>query len=62
MPPYLLDLNPIKEASAEVKGLLHRSGKRTRETLIEGMGRVLDAVTAWDASEFFEHCGYRSTA
>jgi hypothetical protein len=24
------------------------------------MGRALDAVNAWDAEGFFEHCGYRT--
>ena len=26
------------------------------------MGQALDAVTNRDAREFFEHCGYHSTA
>jgi transposase len=62
LPPYSPDLNPIEEAFAKVKGLLRRSGERTRETLIEAMGRALDAVTARDARGLFGHCGYRSTA
>jgi hypothetical protein len=45
-----------------VKGLLRRAGARTREALIEAMGKALDAVTAQDARGYFEHCGYRSTA
>ena len=32
---------------------------RTREALIEAMGRALDAVTASDAWGFFEYRGYR---
>ncbi len=62
LPPYSPDLNPIEEAFAKVKGLLRWSGERTRETLIEAMGRALDAVTARDARGFFGHCGYRLTA
>src|ERR671917_2946088 len=62
LPPYSPDLNPIEEAFAKVKALLRRSGERTRETLIEAMGRALDAVTARDARGFFRHCGYHSTA
>jgi transposase len=61
LPPYSPDLNPIEEAFAKVKGLLRRSGERTRGTLIEAMGRALDAVTARDARGFFRHCGYRTT-
>jgi len=45
-----------------VKGLLRRTGARTREALIEAMGQALDAVTSRDARGFFEHCGYHSTA
>ncbi len=62
LPPYSPDLNPIEEAFSKVKGLLRRTGARTREALIEAMGQALDAVTSRDAREFFEHCGYHSTA
>jgi transposase len=62
LPPYSPDLNPIEEAFAKLKALLRRAGARTREALIEAMGRALDAVTASDARGFFEHCGYRATA
>jgi transposase len=62
LPPYSPDLNPIEEAFAKLKALLRRAGARTREALIEAMGRSLDAVTASDARGFFEHRGYRATA
>jgi transposase len=62
LPPYSPDLNPIEEAFAKLKALLRRTGARTREALIEAMGRALDAVTARDARGFFEHCGYRKPA
>ena len=62
LPPYSPDLNPIEEAFAKLKALLRRAGARTREALIEAMGRALDAVTARDAWGFFEHCGYRTPA
>ena len=59
LPPYSPDLNPIEEAFWKVKGLLGRAqGARTREALIEAMGRALDLVSAEDARGFFEHCGY----
>ncbi len=60
LPPYSPDLNPIEEAFAKVKGLLRKAEARTREALVEAMGRALDAVTARDARGFFEHCGYRT--
>jgi transposase len=58
LPPYSPDLNPIEEAFSKVKGLLRRAGARTREALIEAMGRALDTVTTKDTRGFFEHCGY----
>jgi transposase len=58
LPPYSPDLNPIEEAFSKVKALLRQAGARTREALIEAMGRALDAVTTKDTRGFFEHCGY----
>lgn len=60
LPPYSPDLNPIEEAFSKIKGVLRKVGARSRETLIEAMGKALDALTTWDAKGFFEHCGYRS--
>jgi transposase len=62
LPPYSPDLNPIEEAFAKLKALLRRAEARTREVLLEAMGRALDAVTASDARGFFEHRGYRPLA
>jgi transposase len=62
LPAYSPDLNPIEEAFAKLKSLLRKAGARTREALLEAMGRSLDAVTASDARGFFEHRGYRTTA
>ena len=62
LPPYSPDLNPIEEAFAKLKALLRRAGARTREALLEAMGRALDAVTASDARGFFEYRGYRPLA
>jgi transposase len=60
LPPYSPDLNPIEEAFSKVKGLLRGAEARTREALVEAMGRALDALTANDARGFFSHCGYYS--
>ncbi len=59
LPPYSPDLNPIEEAFGKIKGILRKVGARSRESLIEAMGRALDAITPRDARGFFEHCGYR---
>jgi transposase len=58
LPPYSPDFNPIEEAFTKIKGLLRKAEARTRETLVEAMGRAISAVTAQDAHGFFEHCGY----
>ena len=62
LPAYSPDLNPIEQAFAKLKALLRKAGARTREALLEAMGRALDAVTADDARGFFEHRGYRASA
>jgi transposase len=59
LPPYSPDFSPIEEAFSKVKGLLRKAEARSREALVEAMGKALDAVTARDARSFFEHCGYR---
>ena len=41
LPPYWPDSNPIEQAFSKVKGLLRKTEARTREALIEAMGRAL---------------------
>jgi transposase len=60
LPPYSPDLNPIEEAFSKIKGILRKAEGRSREALIEAMGRALEAITPQDAEGFFRHCGYRS--
>ena len=62
LPPYSPGFNPIEEAFAKLKALLRKAQGRTRDALLEAMGRALDAVTASDAKGFFEHRGYRPLA
>jgi transposase len=62
LPAYSPDLNPIEEAFAKIKALLRKAQARTREALLEAMGRALDAVTASDTRGYFEHRGYRTLA
>jgi len=60
LPPYSSpDFNPIEEAFSKIKGFLRQIGARTREALVEAIGKALDTVTAKDACDFFVHCGYR---
>ncbi len=62
LPPYSPDLNPIEEALSKIKHLLRKIGARTKEALIEAMGRALAAVSAQDVRGFFVHCGYHTPA
>ena len=41
--------DPIEEAFAKIKGILRKAEGRSREALIEAMGRALDAITPQDA-------------
>ena len=62
LPAYSPDLNPIEEALSKIKHLLRKIGARTKEALIEAMGRALAAVSAQDVRGFFVHCGYPTPA
>ena len=60
LPPYSPDLNPIEEAFSKVKDILRKIAARTGETLVEELGRALNAVSSEDARGFFAHYGYRT--
>jgi transposase len=59
LPPYSPDFNPIEQTFSKVKGLMRKAEARTREALVEAMGRALEAVTVREVQAFFAHCGYR---
>ena len=61
LPPYSPDFSPMKETFSKVKGLLRKVEARSREALVEAMGKAFDAVTTRDARRFFEHCGYHAS-
>ena len=61
LPPYSPDFNPIEEAFSKIKRLLRTIGARTREGLMEAIGKALDAVSDRDVINFFTDCGYRVT-
>lgn len=58
LPPYSPDFNPIEEAFAKIKALVRKTEARTREALVEAIGRGISMVRAEDARGFFDHCGY----
>ena len=58
LPSYSPDFSPIEEAFSKLKALLRRAKARTKEALVEAIGRALDAITPEDARGWFAHCGY----
>jgi transposase len=58
LPPYSPDFNPIEEAFAKIKSLVRKSEARSREALVDAIGKGISMVTAEDARGFFAHCGY----
>ncbi len=58
LPAYSPDFNPIEEAFSKIKAILKKRAARTREALIEAIGRALGAVARQDAWGWFAHCGY----
>jgi transposase len=62
LPAYSPDLNPLEEALSKIKHLLRKISARSKEALIEAMGRALAAVSAQDVRGFFVRCGYPALA
>jgi transposase len=60
LPAYSPDLSPIEEAFSKIKTILRQVSARTREALLDGIARALDAITPSDALGWFTHAGYRS--
>lgn len=56
---YSPDFNPIEEVFSKTEGLLRKVEARDRESLVEVVGKALDAVGAQDAKGSFKHRGYR---
>jgi transposase len=50
--------SPIEEAFSKLKAHLRREKARTKEALLEAIGRALDAITPEDVKGWFGHCGY----
>jgi transposase len=58
LPAYSPDFSPIEEAFSKIKALLRKAKARTREALLEAIGRALNAVSSQDGRGWFAHCGY----
>jgi hypothetical protein len=47
---------PSSRPSRRSRGFMRKAEARTREALVEAMGRASDALTSRDARGFFGHC------
>jgi transposase len=61
LPAYSPDFNPIEGAFSKLKNSLRKAKARTKESLLEAIGRALDAITPQDAEGWFGHCGYTAS-
>ncbi len=62
LPPYSPDMNPIEQVFAKLKALLRRTAARTRESLWEAIGVLLDNFSTAECANYIRHCGYGSSA
>jgi len=58
LPPYSPDLNPIELAFSKLKTLLRKHAERTRESLWNRIGKLVDEFTPTECRNYFKHCGY----
>jgi transposase len=60
LPKYSPDRNPIEQVFAKLKHLLRKAAARTRETVCQAIGALLDSDTAKECANYFKHSGYGS--
>jgi transposase len=60
LPPYSLEYNPIEQAFSKLKSNLRGACARNQRRLMEIISEALRTISASDAEDFFEHCGYRT--
>lgn len=58
LPPYSPDFTPIELAFSKLKTRLRTAAARTREALTAALQAALAWITAQDAENWFDHCGY----
>jgi transposase len=61
LPPYSPDLNPIEMAFAKLKALLRKAAARTRDSLWDAIGQVLDTFAPDECSNYLTHAGYAAS-
>jgi putative transposase len=60
LPKYSPDLNPIEQAFAKLKHQLRKAAARTKDTICEAIGALLDSVTVQECANYFKHSAYGS--
>lgn len=58
LPSYSPDLNPIEMIFAKLKALLRKIAARTKDALLEAVGKVVDMISSDDAAHCIRHAGY----
>jgi transposase len=58
LPPYSPDLNPIEMIFAKLKALLRKAAERTKDTLWDRIGLLLEAFTPQECANCLAHAGY----
>ena len=60
LPAYSPDLNPIEMAFAKLKAALRKGAKRTVNTLIKLIGRLVKTFAPGECANYFRHARYGS--
>ena len=58
LPPYSPDFNPIEQAFSKLKAHLRKAAERTVTGLWNAIGRLVDAFTPEECTNFFAAAGY----
>ncbi len=56
LPSYSPGMNPIEQVFATLKGLLRRASARTRESLWDAIGALLDNFSPVECANYIRHC------
>lgn len=58
LPPYSPDLNPIEKLFSKLKAMLRKAARRTRQTLWDEIGRIIDTLSPVECQNYFNAAGY----
>lgn len=58
LPPYSPDFNPIENAFAKLKAMLRGAAERTVDGLWNAIGRIIDAFSPDECTNYFAAAGY----